>query len=76
MAFDQIMREIGIEKYLNPESSYRLGLGYNWVNMLKTALFGLLDTGYASLRELEDCVDLEHLYIDRSKFETKANKYT
>ena len=93
--------------------------------MLKTILFGFMDTGYASLRELEDrCrtnirymylmeyetptyrafsyfineelkepaedifkaimdyiadkegVDLQHLYIDGSKFEANANKYT
>lgn len=93
--------------------------------MLKTVLFGFMDTGYASLRELEDrCktnirymylmdyetpsyrafsyfineeiadsvqdifkavmtyighadgVDLQHLYIDGSKFEANANKYT
>ena len=126
LAFDQIMEEIGIEKYLKPEPSYHLGRpGYNRVNMLKTILFGFMDTGYASLRELEDrcrvnirymylmdyeipsyrcfghfineeingqiedifrsvmeyirkedCVDLEHLYIDGSKFEANANKYT
>ena len=93
--------------------------------MLKTVLFGFMDTGYASLRELEDrCktnirymylmdyetptyrsfsyfineeikesvqdifkavmeyigkeegVDFQHLYIDGSKFEANANKYT
>ena len=93
--------------------------------MLKTILFGFMDTGYAALRELEDrckvnlrymylmdyetpsyhcfgdfinkelkgsieeifravmqyiCkkehVDMQHLYIDGSKFEANANKYT
>ena len=126
LAFDQIMEEIEIEQYLKPEPVYRYGRpGYNRVNMLKTILFGFMDTGYASLRELEDrCrvnirymylmdyetpsyrafgyfineeingnaedifravmeyirkedgVDLEHLYIDGSKFEANANKYT
>lgn len=126
LAFDQIMEEIGMEQYLKPEPLYRYGRpGYNRVNMLKTILFGFMDTGYASLRELEDrCrvnirymylmdhetpsyrafgyfineemngkvedifravmeyirkeddVDLEHLYIDGSKFEANANKYT
>jgi len=120
------MEEIGIEQYLKPEPSYRYGRsGYHRVNMLKTILFGFMDIGYASLRELEDrCrvniryrylmdyetssyrafgyfinkeirgkvedifravmeyirkedrVDLEHLYIDDSKFEANANKYT
>ena len=126
MAFDKIMEEIGIEKYLKPGPYSKLGRpGYNRVNMLKTALFGFMDTGYASLRELEDrcktnirymylmdyatpscrsfsCfinegikesaqdifkavmayiekadhVDLQHLYIDGSKSEANANKYT
>ena len=127
LTFDRVMEEIGIEKYLKPEEN-RWHLGrprYNRVNMLKTILFGFMDTGYASLRELEDrcksnvrymylmdyarpsyhCfsyfineeiaesieeivkavmdyiisedqVDLEHLYIDGSKFEANANKYT
>ena len=120
------MEEIEIEKYLKPEPAFKLGRpGYNRVNMLKTVLFGFMDTGYASLRELEDrCktnirymylmdyetpsyrafsyfinedikesaedifkavmdyivqadnVDLQHLYIDGSKFEANANKYT
>ena len=126
LAFDKIMEEIGIEQYLKPEPYNKLGRpGYNRVNMLKTVLFGFMDTGYASLRELEDrCktnirymylmdyetptyrsfsyfineeiqesaqdifkavmsyiektehVDLQHLYIDGSKFEANANKYT
>ena len=126
LAFDRIMEEIEIAKYLKPEPFSRLGRpGYNRVNMLKTVLFGFMDTGYASLRELEDrCktnirymylmdhdtpsyrsfsyfineeikesvqdifkavmayiqekdgVDLQHLYIDGSKFEANANKYT
>ena len=126
LAFDKIMEEIEIAKYLKPEPTRKLGRpGYNRVNMLKTVLFGFMDTGYASLRELEDrCktnvrymylmdyetptyrafsyfineeirvstqdifkavmeyiekednVDLQHLYIDGSKFEANANKYT
>ena len=126
LTFDRIMEEIEIEKYLKPEPFCKLGRpGYNRVNMLKTVLFGFMDTGYASLRELEDrCrtnirymylmdydtpsyrsfsyfineeikgsaqdifrdimsfigekdgVDFQHLYIDGSKFEANANKYT
>ena len=126
LAFDRIMEEIEIAKYLKPEPFNRLGRpGYNRVNMLKTVLFGFMDTGYASLRELEDrCktnirymylmdyetpsyrsfsyfineeltdsvqgifkaiisyikrtdgIDLQHLYIDGSKFEANANKYS
>jgi len=126
LTFDRIMEEIGMEKYLCPEPFCRLGRpGYNRVNMLKTILFGFMDTGYASLRKLDDrCrtnirymylmdyetpsyrsfsyfineelkdsiqdifrdamayigekegVDFQHLYIDGSKFEANANKYT
>ena len=125
MTFDHIMEEIEIEKYLK-STTYTVGRkGYNPVNMLKTILFGFMDKGYISLRELEDeCkvnirymylmeyekpsyrtfgnfinenlsdsaeeifkeimayivrkdnVDLNHLYIDGSKFEANANKYT
>ena len=66
LAFDQIMEEIGIEQYLKPEPLYRYGRpGYNRVNMLKTILFGFMDTGYASLRELEDrCrVNIRYMYL-------------
>lgn len=60
------MEEIGIERYLRPEPSHNLGRpGYNRVNMLKTVLFGFMDTGYASLRELEDrCkVNIRYMYL-------------
>ena len=66
LAFDRIMEEIGIEKYLRPEPLHRIGRpGYNRVNMLKTVLFGFMDTGYASLRELEDrCkVNIRYMYL-------------
>ena len=51
LTFDKIMEEIGINKYLKPEPYNKLGRpGYNRVNMLKTVLFGFMDTGYASAR--------------------------
>ena len=125
LVFDHIMEEIEITKYLKA-TAYTVGRkGYNSVNMLKTILFGFMDKGYISLRELEDeCkvnirymylmdyetptyktfgnfindnltdsaeevfndimryiahkdnVDLNHLYIDGSKFEANANKYS
>ena len=125
ITFDHIMEEIEITKYLKV-STYTVGRkGYNPVNLLKTILFGFMDKGYISLRELDDecqvnirymylmdyetpsyhtfgnfindClsesiedifkainefiikkdnVDLNHLYIDGSKFEANANKYT
>ena len=126
LAFDRIMEEINVGQYLKPEPYNRMGRpGYNRVNMLKTILFGFMDSEYVSLRELEDrCkvnirymylmdyekpsyrsfsyfineelqdtiedifravmehiretekVDMEHIYIDGTKFEANANKYT
>ena len=126
LAFDRIMEEIEIWRYLKPDGYKEPGRpGYNKVNMLKTILFSFRDTGYASLREIEDrckvnlrymylmdyetpsyrsfgnfineelnnsieeifkavneyifqkeSVDLQHIYIDGSKFEANANKYT
>ena len=125
VVFDEIMKGIDIEKYLRPIEN-RIGRPrYNPVRILKVILYGFMDGGYASLRELEDrCrydirykylmeqempsyrtfghfikdfledsveelflminkelferdgVDLEHLYIDGSKYEANANKYS
>ena len=125
VVFDEIMKGIDLEKYLRPIEN-RIGRPrYNPVRILKVILFGFMDGGYASLRELEDrCrydirykylmeqempsyrtfghfikdfledsveelflminkelfaregVDLEHLYIDGSKYEANANKYS
>ena len=70
LAYDRIMEEIRIEKYLKPEKKSRNGRqGYDRVNMLKTVLYGFMDTGYVSLRELEDrCkVNLRYMYLMDSK---------
>lgn len=125
IAFDHVMEAIGVQKYLKGAVKDTGRLGYNSVNMLKTILFGFVDKGYISLRNLDDeCrvnirymylmdyetpsyhtfgnfineflevgiedifkdineylfkqdnVYLNHLYIDGSKFEANANKYT
>ncbi len=125
VVFDEIMKGIDIEKYVRPLRQNTGRPRYNPVRILKTILFGFMDGGYASLRELEDrCrvnirykylmgqeepsyrtfgyfikdflednigelfelvnkeifaregVDLEHIYIDGSKFEANANKYS
>lgn len=125
LAFDRIMEEIKIWEYLKDSEKTTGRNGYNAVKMLKVILFAFMETGYASLREIEDrckvnirykylmdgetptyktfCnfinnnlkdnieeifngvfqyikekdhVDLNHLYIDGSKFEANANKYT
>ena len=70
LAFDKIMEEIGIERYLKPEERGRIRrCGYSRVNMLKTILYGFMDTGYVSLRELDDrCkVNLRYMYLMDSK---------
>ena len=126
LTFDRFMGEIELEKYLKNILQHDTGrLRYDPVSMLKTVLFGFMENGYISLRELEDqCkvnlrfmylmdhqtpsyrtfgyfinevladsieeifqdinkkifetehVDLQHLYIDGSKFEANANKYS
>ena len=71
LAFDKIMEEIEIAKYLKPEPYNKLGRpGYNRVNMLKTVLFGFMDTGYASLRELEDRCKTNIRYMYLMDYET------
>ena len=124
--FDELIGGLDLDKYLKNVPEHKLGrIGYNPVRMLKTVLFGFMDEGYISLRNLEaNCkvnvrymylmdratpsyrtfsyfindvlmntveelfkdinqeifkvhkVDLNHLYIDGSKFEANANKYT
>ena len=54
ITFDHIMEEIEIKKYLKSTATIVGRKGYNPVNMLKTILFGFMDKGYISLRELED----------------------
>lgn len=124
--FDQFLEGIDLNQYLNAVPDCWTGrTRYNPVNMLKTVLFGFMQNGYMSLRELEEAckvnlrfmflmdnahpsyrtfgyfineilagsvedifydinkkifeeehVDLQHLYIDGSKFEANANKYS
>lgn len=123
--FEEAMEGVGIEKYLK-EYTYETGRpAYNRRNMLMTILYGFMESGYVSVRELEDrCksnirymylmnyerptyhtfsnfindeiegevgeifvaiiehikskehIDLEHIYIDGTKIEANANKYT
>ena len=125
-SFDELVGGMNLEKYLKNVPEHKLGrIRYNPVKMLKTVLFGFMNKGYISLRELEEScrvnvrfmylmdretpsyrtfsyfindvmkdsieeifndvnkeifnrhkVDLNHLYIDGSKFEANANKYT
>ena len=71
LAFDKIMEEIEIAKYLKPGPYNKLGRPrYNRFNMLKTVLFGFMDTGYASLRELEDRCKTNIRYMYLMDYET------
>ena len=125
LVFDHIMGEIELEKYLSPADVSSAGRpGYNQIDMLKTILFGFMENGYTSLRQLEEncrvnirymylmnyeCpsyhtfgnvisslsdniedifleinkkvfeimnTDLNHIYIDGTKFEANANRYS
>jgi len=125
LVYDRLMEEAELTQYVRMEMGRRPGRpGYNPVNMLKTILFGFMDEGRISLRDLEDnCkvnlryqylmegekpsyrsfgyfiedlgkniedlfyginkvliekekIDLEHVYIDGTKLEANANKYT
>ncbi len=63
VVFDEIMK--GIEKYVRPLRQNTGRPRYNPVRILKTILFGFMDEGYASLRELEDrCrVNIRYKYL-------------
>ena len=65
VVFDEIMGRIDLEKYLRPLEQRTGRPRYNPVRVLKTILFGFMDLGYASLRELEDrCrVDIRYKYL-------------
>ena len=74
MTFDHIMEEIEIAKYLK-NTTYTVGRkGYNSVNMLKTILFGFMDKGYISLRELEDECKVNIRYMYLMEYETPSYK--
>lgn len=123
-AFNELMKGIDLTKYINYSNATCGRYGYNQVDMLKTVLFGFMDGGYSSLRDLEkkcktdlryiwlmkdnqpsyrtfcnfinslkdkidvlfyditkliidkDHVDTKHVYIDGTKLEANANKYT
>src|SRR5690554_196703 len=126
--FDEIMKGCNLKKYIVTTNKDPRGrIGYNLVTMLEVILFGFMEKGYVSLRELEkmcktdirfmyllrhenktpthmtfsnfinkylkttiedifydinkyifekDNVNLDIVYIDGSKFEANANKYS
>ena len=66
VVFDEIMKGIDLEKYLRRIENRTGRPRYNPVRILKTILYGFVDGGYASLRELEDrCrYDIRYKYPD------------
>lgn len=126
--FDEVMKGCNLKQYLITNRKDRRGrIGYNLVTLLEVILFGFMEKGYMSLRELEkscktdirfmyllrdekkapthmtfsnfinhylkgsiedifydinqtlfekDGVNLDIVYIDGSKFEANANKYS
>ena len=66
LTFDRFMGGIELEKYLKNIPQHDTGrLRYDPVSMLKAVLFGFMENGYISLRELEDqCkVNLRFMYL-------------
>lgn len=73
LAFDKIMEEIGIEKYRKPQPAFKPGRsGYNQIRESVQDIFKAI----MCYIEQTDGMDLQYLYIDGSKFEANANKYT
>ena len=125
-SFNEIMDSMDLKRFRKKDILSRNGRpAYDYESMLKTVLFGYMDMGYISLRELErkcsqdirymylmeyetptfmtfcnfindnleesveeifkaineeifkrESVDLEHIYIDGTKIEANANKYS
>ena len=74
ITFDHIMEEIEITRYLKSTTTTAGRKGYNSVNMLKTILFGFMDKGYISLRELEDECKVNIRYMYLMDYETPTYK--
>ena len=74
ITFDHIMEEIEITRYLKSTTATAGRKGYNSVNMLKTILFGFMDKGYISLRELEDECKVNIRYMYLMDYETPTYK--
>ena len=125
-SFNEIMDSVDLKRFRKKDNLSRNGRpAYDYESMMKTVLFGYMDMGYISLRELErkcsqdirymylmeyrtptfmtfcnfikdnleesieeifkaineeifkrESVDLEHIYMDGTKIEANANKYS
>ena len=76
LTFDRFMGEIDLEKYLKDHEvpSYRT-FGYFINEILSDSIEKLFYDINQKIFEKEH-TDLQHLYIDGSKFEANANKYS
>ena len=64
-AFNELMKGIDLTKYINYSNATCGRYRYNQVDMLKTVLFGFMDGGYSSLRDLEKkcTTDLRYIWL-------------
>ncbi|NLG82112.1 MAG: IS1182 family transposase [Bacilli bacterium] len=68
--FDEVMKGSDISKYIKPKPSYCKGRkGFNPITMLKVILFGYMERGFISLRELETACryDIRYMYLLRNE---------
>lgn len=73
IVIDQLMEDMNLRQYLNEREYEGIGrIGYNPVKLLKTILFGYADTGYVSLRELEDRCKTNIRYMYLMDYETPS----
>lgn len=72
LTFDKFIEEIDLVKYLKKIPEHETGrIRFNYVNMLKTVLFGFVAEKYMSLRGSEDNskVNIRFMYLtDNEKF--------
>lgn len=68
--FDEVMKGCNLRKYIVASNKDPRGrIGYNLVTMLEVILFGFMEKGYISLRELEkSCkTDIRFMYLLRNE---------
>ena len=79
-AFDRFMEGIDLNKYLKSFPEYITGRNrYNPVDMLKTVLTESIEAIFQDINLAifsQENVDLSHIYIDGTKLEANASKYS
>ena len=74
--FDEVMKGCNLKKYLIIDKKESRGrIGYNLVTMLEVILFGFMEKGYVSLRELETLckTDIRFMYLLRNEVNTPTH---